>query len=835
MKKPIWNFYDPRLCASCASALYGSDAIGGVVNFILKKNQTAGEIAVSANLVEKKGGESVSASVTKGFGDLDRDGFNILASLSFEKQKRLKAINRDFAKSGIIKGIDGQNAGLRLFSSNSVPGNVILSTPDGLDTVAFYSPYLTTQGSCPALHVVNGETCRFDFASQVDLVPESQRTTGLLTGRLKLGNDHQLFSELVLSRFSNKPTFAPPAQPGLPFNQALYDRHVSPYLAANGLTDADIGTLTDGDPNNDPSYNVRVFDAGGRRDKYTYDTTHWVLGAEGLLAGWDYKTALTLSRQKFIDEAIGGYLSTNAFNAAIANGSYDPLAATAGTAVAALAPAVLKGEYDRNLSVYNSVNLSGSRPLFKMGGGDAVIAVGGEYARQQFRNDPSTILQSIGDSIIGGGGGVLPFNTTRNSYGVFSEALFPITKQVELTGSVRYDNYDAAKNSRVFDDTGAAVSGSRQEGKKANSGTWKLAARFQPTKDALIRASYGTGFKAPTLANITSPLQAFGVTTGSYDCPFTGADPLAASCSPPDSQYNILQGGNAATGASALKPEKSKQFTAGFVVEPVDGFSVGMDYWQVSIKDQIDNIPEAVAFANPETFRSLFRVAPDPVTGRNQLTFIQQPINISEARTSGIDLNFKLLSNTGIGKLTTSLAGTYMLKSEFTVPGLDGFQSRLGKFSVQNDVTFRWQLAGAVTLESGNWSTTFTGNYRSGYRDHQAKCSDPTLTDAQCNAGVNAGTASWVGPEIRTINPTTGNFGARRSLTREVAEYTTFDLQTKYSVTKALDITLGIKNLLGEDPPFSVQDAGGGNMRGYDGRYADPLGRVWTLKANYKF
>jgi iron complex outermembrane receptor protein len=813
-----------------ASAVYGSDAIGGVVNFILRRNQIEGEMSVSVQHVEQGGGASASGSVTKGFGDLDRDGFNLLASLAFDRQQQLKAGQRSFSKSGIIRGIDGQNVGMRLFSSNSVPGNVLLFNPAGTALAAFFSPELQREGACPAFHVVNGAICSFDFPSQVDLVPESQRVTGLLSGRLKLSPDHQLFSELVLSNYYNKPTFAQPAQPNLPINATLFARHIQPHLAALGLTPAQIGTLTDGNPDNDPLYNLRVFDAGGRRNQYTYKTTHWAFGAEGLLAGWDYKSALTLSRQLFTDEAIGGYLSANRFNALIASDTFDPLGMGPGEGVAALRPAVLQQELDRNLSTYHSLNASASRPLFKFGAGDVSLALGGEVAQQTFKNDPSLILQGVGDSIIGAGSGTLPFDTTRRSAGVFSELLVPLTKQLEVSGSVRFDSYGAAVNRRAFDIDGNPVAGNRDEGKKANAATWKLSTRYQPNPQTLLRASVGTGFKAPTLANITLPLQDGGVTAGSYDCPFAAPDPLAVGCQPPDSQYNILQGGNASKGAAALKPEKSTQFTFGALFEPSGAVSLGIDYWQVKLEDQIANIPVDLAFSDPVAFRRLFTVVRNPVNGRNELRVIQQPVNIAQVKNSGIDLNATLRTNTALGKVTTTLGGTYVIKADFTVPGVPEMQSSLGKFDANSAVVFRWQLAGAVTLDSGNWSTTLKGNYRSGYRDHEARCADPALTAAQCTAA-----GLWLGPDIRSVNPTTGAFGGRIAFARRVAEYFTVDLQTRYSVTKALDVTLGIKNLLDEDPPFSVQDGGGGNQRGFDGRYADPLGRTWTLKANYRF
>lgn len=802
-----------------ASAIYGSDAIAGVINFILRKNSTVGEISANIDHVEAGGGGNKSFSISKGFGDLETNGFNVMLSLSAEQTDQLKASQRSFASSGIIKGIDGKNLGLRLSSSNSVPGNVYVYSVSGEDDV-FYSPYLQKTGACPANHFAAGTICRYDFSSQVDLVPESRQVSGLISGRFKLGADHQLFAEGIFSSFSNKPTFAPAAQPGLKLTQALYDKHVAPYLGNFGLTSADV--LQPGDADGlGPEMYYRGADAGGRRDKYTYDTAHLTIGAEGAFGNWDYSTWLTMSQQKFSDQAIGGYMSKDRFDALIASGAYDPLDAVAGTSAKILAPAILNDVFTKDKSTYNSFGLRGSGPLFDMAGGKAMIAAGLDAAVQTYTSNPSAISMGANklqpnytDAIIGGSGGALPFDTSRASAGLFGEIAMPVLKNLDLSAAARFDTYGAAKNARRFDTDGTPLPGEASEGNSSSAGTFKLSARFAPSKSVLVRGSVGTGFKAPSLANITSPLQSGGVTTGSYDCPFTGADPLAAGCRPPDSQYQILSGGNAATGAGALKPEKSTQFTFGTRIEPVDGISIGLDYWNVKLKDQISTLDEALAFANPTVYRSLFTIAREPVSGTNQLTFISRPINLTSSAYSGIDLDATMVSKTAAGKLTTNVQGTYMLKAEYEVPG-SGTQSSLGKFGADNSVTFRWQLKGTLALDSGDWTNALSANYKSGYQDHVA------------------GLAS--GPEVRTINPTTGAFGGRVAYTRQVAEYLTFDWQTAYRMSKALSLTVGIRNLTDQDPPFSMQDAGGGNMRGYDGRYADPVGRTYYVKANYKF
>jgi outer membrane receptor protein involved in Fe transport len=124
------------------------------------------------------------------------------------------------------------------------------------------------------------------------------------------------------------------------------------------------------------------------------------------------------------------------------------------------------------------------------------------------------------------------------------------------------------------------------------------------------------------------------------------------------------------------------------------------------------------------------------------------------------------------------------------------------------------------------------------------QCSTTCLATLNPNNGSLF--CSYSGPEIRIVNPS-GTYGGRfptvaglaegqsTTFTRDVGSYTLWDWQTKYDFSKELAITGGIKNVLDTKPPFSVQDAGGGNQRSFDARYSDPTGRAYYLTASYKF
>ena len=562
--------------------------------------------------------------------------------------------------------------------------------------------------------------------------------------------------------------------------------------------------------------NLRTYDAGGRTDEYRTKTQHFVIGSEGTIGNLDYTAYYTHSQNKFTDTLKAGYLSSVKFAELVNSGAFDPLAAQAGSAVSILSPAVLRQVFDSSKSSLDIAGVRASMPLFQLAGGDASLGFGGDFGKQKYSDSPSAIAMGANalqpnykDTPIGGSSGLLPFNSSRNTYGVFTEIGLPVTKTLELSGAARYDKFDAVKNSQNFDSTGKPIAAATQ-GKSADDITYKVSARYQPVRELLFRGSYGTGFKAPTLADITNPIQAAG-STGFHSCPPGLNATVAAACDKTQQkEYNLRTGGNPATGDGALKPEKSKQWTLGFRVEPNRNFSLGVDLWEVKLKDRIKTVPEDVAFGDGVTYGALFSVLPDPVTGKPTLTYDQKPANLGKAAFRGLDFDLTTNFNTDFGKLTTRGTWTYMIKADYEVPGLAGYQSSMGGYGPDTEVTFRWLANLSATLENGPFSNTINVQLKPGYKDSD-------------------------GSEIRLVNAN-GSIGGIVTVNRRVNSYALVDWQGKYDYTKALSLTLGIKNIFNTKPPFTVMNLDGtGNMRGYDARYADPLLRQWYLAAKYKF
>jgi len=127
------------------------------------------------------------------------------------------------------------------------------------------------------------------------------------------------------------------------------------------------------------------------------------------------------------------------------------------------------------------------------------------------------------------------------------------------------------------------------------------------------------------------------------------------------SEYNLLNVGNPSTGSDALKPEKSKQYTVGFRVEPTKSLSMGFDLWDVRIRDQIDTVPQDVIFNNGVEYRDSLKAYYDPIQKQTVLAALQRPFNLNSSHYQGIDWDHTFSTATPYGKGTVQWTGTYML------------------------------------------------------------------------------------------------------------------------------------------------------------------------------
>jgi iron complex outermembrane receptor protein len=780
-----------------AGALYGSDAIAGVVNFQLKKE--VHETTISARFSDPTAGagEATDFDLITGFGSLADDGFSLVAGYSHHDQNKLAAADRDFAKSGILTVTDPKTGKKGIFfngSGNAIPGNASVTFidpsltddpatdfDDREDSVSF-NPYQKLTGSCAEHNFQVGATCQFDYTSTVEVVPESKTDSLFLNGHYKITDDLTAYSTLVYSKNSLISRIAPypTGNVPLPLDSALVAKYITPYL-----------TQVQADNIIDASGTWRALPAEGRTDEYLSDALHLVIGFEGKVGDLNYSGSYTHGKNSQEDNYPTGWLIGEPFVDLVSSGGLDIFTTPDKISSAekeALAKTIYHGPWDTHDIAVDSLEGLVSMPIFEIGGGDAVLATGFDVRDMKYER---TISEANANESLLFLSKDTPYDMSRLQWGVYGELLLPLTESLELTASARYDKIGSV-DSKGFGKVGEEV----------DDTTYKLSGRWKIVDDIVsLRASVGTGFKAPSLLEVAEPLTEFGVTSGTYLCPFTSPDPYVSYCLPDEFQPNVYRQGSA-----KLKPETSTQSTFGFVVTPAKSMSITVDYWKVKITDVVERLNEQAIMENPTQYRDLFTYKTNLATGKKELAIIQAAVNGGKFDASGVDYSFSNTFSLSFGALTTSLSGTYMIQSESTLNG-----SSLGKFGGEDEVTFRNQVNVGLTLDQKYFTHSISLNYKSGYLD-QAQ----TYNLMDENGVVDYGTDT--------------------DIQLEVPSYTTVNYQTKVKLLDdKLGLTLGINNLLDKEPPLSLRVNGAGHQVGWDPRYTDAYGRTVFVQASYTF
>jgi iron complex outermembrane receptor protein len=473
-----------------ASAIYGTDAIAGVINFILRKDFKGFEATGYGAWTEHGGADQRQAIVSAGYGDLSTDRFNIFATLSYQEEDALRAIDRPFSPTGFIP-----SEGEILLSGASFPAN-IQARPRVLVNPTYATgctPPSSIAANLSSLSLV--PTCFYDFASTIDIVPKVERTGAVARTTYQIDANNQVFAEAnyAYNRFvlrnSPTPVFQGPGASTVP---VLYPAggpyYPTDFAAANGLS-------------GDLNLRYRTEPLGPETDTIDTKALRIVAGAEGVAWNWTYSTAITYSENRQTDRFASGYVVQSRFIPALASGLINPFGPSGPDGDALLAGTQIVGDQHHAKASTLDFDAKASKEIYALPAGPLAIALGTEARRERFDNEYSPAWTS-GD-ILGVSSSQQSTSSGRNVEAVFVEANVPIVKNVEAQVAARYDHYG---------DFGATTNP-------------KIALRWQPLRTLLLRTSWGTGFRAPTLYDLFTPLSRGG--TASADqldplrCPIT--------------------------------------------------------------------------------------------------------------------------------------------------------------------------------------------------------------------------------------------------------------------------------------------------------------------------
>jgi iron complex outermembrane receptor protein len=342
-------------------------------------------------------------------------------------------------------------------------------------------------------------------------------------------------------------------------------------------------------------------------------------------------------------------------------------------------------------------------------------------------------------------------------------------KTVEGNAAVRYDHYS---------DFGSTTNP-------------KFSVRWQPMSNFLVRTAWGSGFRAPALPELNTPTAITNTQAGLSDpirCPVT--NDAVQDCS---TQFQQINGGNA-----NLKPERSEQWTLGFVWDIAKGVSVAIDGFKINITDQVGVPVAGVILSDLARFgQYVVRGPVDPnfpnLPGPIQ-SILTTYANLGAARIIGADVDLRFrLPRSWAGDFKLGLNGTYYHK--YDIQNADGsWTGQIGQSSGTLGAIQRWRHYATLDWDYGPWGATVAQNYSMGYTDQ-----NPNLEG----------------------NP------------RKVGDYDVWDIQGRYNGFKNVRLAAGVKNVFNKAPPFTNQNFT--FQTGYDPSYADPRGAFYYGSITYTF
>jgi iron complex outermembrane receptor protein len=757
-----------------ASSLYGTDAIGGVINFITRRDFAGGAITIGADVPAEKGGKSQQANVGFGFGDLGKSGFNLFGFIDVNKTDPIGGQERPF-NDRLPGGLSPTPFPANYFQSGEITANP--AGPECNDPT-----YLVPVG--------DGSSCYIATARFVDYTAESERVSAMLRGNLRVGSDHTLSLEWFGSQNKSTTRIAPVPYGTLWMNPQRPDGSPNPFFPGNPGAVAPGFPLDPNytQPNMNPRPGVQLQPgfitvkwralAGGQRTNISDNKQQRLVAMfDGFVGDWDYQTALSYNENK-IKENVTGYTDGNKITQGMLNGVINPFGDQSAEGAAFISDAILSGNLQNHKGKVTSWDGKVSRELGDWfgSGRKSAMALGAEYRREDFWSAANTPFAEL----VQASTGVDPTSVsegTRNVSALYAELGMPITKTLELTAAVRYDNYS---------DFGSTTNP-------------KFSLRYQPSKSLLFRTSYSTGFRAPSLydINATPYYTNTGTVSDPINCPDgTNAIPGKSTVLNCNVQFQVLYGGN-----TDLQPEKSKNFTFGFVLEPVANLSLGVDFWWIELTDTIGSLSFNTILGDVAQFgQYINRTSAGDLSidgfscpGADCGYLDARTQNLGGTNTNGIDLSASYNMSLGsMGKIAFGLNTTYVDKYEYQDFANGPWNQNVGRY-VGSGPIFRWQHTLSASWTGGAWAAGGVVHAKSSYVDQNPFDGDDN-----------------------TVNP-----------------YETMDAYVAWSGMKGLRITAGVRNLFDRDPPFSNQ--GDVFQANYDPRFTNPAGRTYYLRASYQF
>ncbi len=761
-----------------ASAIYGSDAVAGVINVILRQQFTGVTVTGTAGTSYKGDGNVYKGAITAGVGDLTKDRYNAFISIDAFKQDALALTSR----SGYIGGQDlrfmdlpdtRNGAPPSGYGTGSLVGSLRPVNPATGGLVGG-GPYTTLAGCDPANVDPGTNFCRFNQKEYLDLIPESERFNIFAGAKYNLSDTTQLYGEASYFQFKsdNRNT---PSQP----------RSTWPNVAGSTVNSSVNIFLPVGHPDNPfnaAGNGARLYyaagDVGGRNSHIENTVQRYLGGVKGFNYGWDWDAGIMYIRNE-TDQTRSGFFNYANLQQAI-NGQggfgYYRIGQNASLNNPGIYNFIAPDISNNALSENTQFDIKASRDIYKLQGGQMALALGYEFRREELQN-PGTTGTYEGNIV---GLGYSAASASRNVNAVFAELYAPILKNVEATLALRYDDYS---------DFGS---------------TWnpKVGVKWTVVPQVVARGTWATAFRAPgPYENGNSAAAGFTSINDPIRCPVTNN---AADCS---GQVVAITSGN-----PYIQPETSTTWTVGLIWEPVPAFNASIDYWNIETKNKITGADPQLVVDSPSNFPSATIIRDTNnlpgIPNSGTLLAVSAPYeNADVVKTDGIDVSATWRQALGdYGRLTTNVEWTHINNFSRDIGGTTyhyagthgptSLSSSAGMPSDRVNVTLGW--------DRGPWNVT--------------------------------GIVRYVGPmdDIESEQQTDClNFGDEGFCT--VASFTTLDLSASYKGFKSWELFGSVINVFNRTAPFDRQAGYGSYNFNYNYALSGAVGTQFNIGARYTF
>ena len=771
------------------SSLYGSDAIAGVINVILKKSMDGAVFTIRGGGYSEGGGGSFRASIADGWTSAD-GRTSVLGGIQHEERDPIWGYQRDLTKQFNPNGYSPALASRDFLVYSPFTSYKFLDPNNCQNVTGLFGG---TEGLQNRPGFGDGKYCgSFNTAGYRTIMNEKTSTQAYIHGTFDVNDNMQLYAD------------------------ALYSYDQVKYHSGSGYlwwgTGADFGYFYD--PNLDDLLNLqRAFapeemGPGGFNNTMSRDKSKSLrvtFGAKGVFGGsnWDYDLGGTYTEYKldensfvryaeaadnfFINRVLGPQQGLDPYYDAYPvftpnyAAFYRPI--TAEEFASFTGRAITKSKTSDSMIRAQVTNGT----LFTLPGGDAGLAVVAEFGKQKwdYNPDPGYLDGSIwGQTSVAGGG-------DRDRYAVTSELRLPIWEPLTISLSGRYDAFKAG--SRTIDKP-----------------TYAVSFEYRPFDSLLVRGKYGTAFRAPTLSDLYQGNSGYyNSVPDYYQCSKIGFGPDNIDACPAalsNRQFFGTQSGNV-----GLKPINADVWSAGVVWSPVDRMALTVDYFNWDISDEVTQ--QSANGLSLQDYRC--RTGIDDINSplcqstlsqvtRNaagMITSIYTPkINVSNQQLEAINASFNYgydFGNWGDLNLRTSF--TQKLRHKYQQYAEDSYADLLNDPYWSADP--KRKADGSLTWQKGDFSATWYVNWFDATPNYAATISDK------------------------------GYAGNRA---QKFGSYSRHNASVSYRLFDGMDLSLMVNNVFNKMPPYDFSYPGTSSAP-YNSYNFDVYGRAYYIEMRYAF